>query len=273
MNETKRVSEVVQDAAGRLERLYVQCQSVCDRLREHAADKPTVIQCERHPGRERRLDWDASQRATWQALEFVLVYRECTLCAEERQDVCAQQRLKSQGVPDSLLHCSLGNFRPRSDAQRAALQAVGVMLDKRRGFAFLCGDPGQGKSHLGVGALRKYKVGLFVDAADDFLARLRERYDNKRLPDIVKDCIRAPLLVLDDVGAATGANDEAAALHRVMNHRYNAKLPTVVTSNLTPCTLLEAIGTRIGDRLRDAAAGIVDLRGESARGERDYFQD
>jgi DNA replication protein DnaC len=57
----------------------------------------------------------------------------------------------------------------------------------------------------------------------------------------------APLLILDDLGTQSSTNWAQEKLFQIFNHRYNARLPTVVTSNQE----LEAIDIRIRSRLID----------------------
>ena len=49
-----------------------------------------------------------------------------------------------------------------------------------------------------------------------------ERFDQVR---------NAPLLVLDDLGSQSNTPWAQEKLYQIFNHRYNAKLPTVITTN------------------------------------------
>jgi DNA replication protein DnaC len=65
-----------------------------------------------------------------------------------------------------------------------------------------------------------------------------ERFDEVR---------NAPLLILDDLGTQSSTPWAQEKLFQILNHRYNARLPTVVTSNHT----LEEIDLRIRSRMVD----------------------
>ena len=57
----------------------------------------------------------------------------------------------------------------------------------------------------------------------------------------------AALLILDDLGTQSNTEWAQEKLYQIFNHRYNAQLPTIVTTNLE----LEAIEIRIRSRMVD----------------------
>jgi len=61
-----------------------------------------------------------------------------------------------------------------------------------------------------------------------------------------------PLLVLDDLGAESATPWAREKLYQLINHRYNERLSTVMTTNLKP----DMIEPRIYSRLCDPACGI-----------------
>ena len=73
------------------------------------------------------------------------------------------------------------------------------------------------------------------------------------------------LLVLDEIGATKSSEFELALLFTIINGRYEAKLPTVIVSNLAPKELHTAIGERCVDRLREGGGIIVAFDWESKR--------
>ena len=62
--------------------------------------------------------------------------------------------------------------------------------------------------------------------------------------DTVRD---TPLLVLDDLGTQSGTPWAQEKLFQLLNHRYNGRLPTIITTNLRPDELDERLQTRILD--------------------------
>jgi DNA replication protein DnaC len=56
-----------------------------------------------------------------------------------------------------------------------------------------------------------------------------------------------PLLVLDDLGSQSTTHWAQEKLFQLLNYRYNAALPTVITTNATVSQLETRIRTRITD--------------------------
>jgi len=103
----------------------------------------------------------------------------------------------------------------------------------------------------------------------DFLDHLRYTFspESKISYDQLFERVKtAPLLVLDDFGEQSTTPWAQEKLYQVINYRYNAQLPTVIT---TVCSLDE-IESRIGSRLIDKQLStffnitVPDYRGDSA---------
>lgn len=75
---------------------------------------------------------------------------------------------------------------------------------------------------------------------------------------------RLPLVVLDDIGAEKPSEWVEERLYCIINDRYEAELPIVVTSNLTPTGLGKRIGLRIASRLVEMCE-VVGLSGDDRR--------
>src|SRR5262249_51838761 len=110
----------------------------------------------------------------------------------------------------------------------------------------LHGRTGRGKTGLAVGLLRAAieehdRRGLFVNFRE-VLYDLRRSYTTGAPATTVERAQRAPLLVLDDLGAerpTDHARDELAVL---VERRHGRELPTVVTSNLDLARLVRRLG-------------------------------
>jgi DNA replication protein DnaC len=122
-----------------------------------------------------------------------------------------------------------------------------------RGWLVLLGGYGSGKTHLAA-AITNYRVSLghavlFV-VVPDLLDYLRATFgpSSEVALDERLDAIRdSPLLVLDDLGAQNSTPWAQEKLFQILNHRYNARLPTVITSNQR----LEELDPRTTSRLVD----------------------
>ncbi len=107
----------------------------------------------------------------------------------------------------------------------------------------------------------------------DLLDHLRAAYnpDSEVGYDKLFDQVRnAPILVLDDLGTQNATAWAQEKLFQIVNHRYNARLPTVVTTNLPVDRLDDRLRMRLTDpdlaRVYhvEASAPAVDLGGLDA---------
>ncbi|MDT2258328.1 DNA replication protein [Paenibacillus larvae] len=83
-----------------------------------------------------------------------------------------------------------------------------------------------------------------------------------------KHAMEAPFVVLDDIGVRDSTEAFRGDLHRLINTRVTAGLPTVYTSNIPLADLNEVFrepSPRLVDRIRDRCAELV-FTGESKRG-------
>jgi DNA replication protein DnaC len=90
---------------------------------------------------------------------------------------------------------------------------------------------------------------LFVNTPD-LLDHLRAAYSpsaDMGFDDRFNQVRNAPMLILDDLGTQSNTEWAQEKLYQIFNHRYNARMPTVVTTNQE----LEAIEGRIRSRLVD----------------------
>ncbi|HTE83423.1 MAG TPA: ATP-binding protein [Dehalococcoidia bacterium] len=101
------------------------------------------------------------------------------------------------------------------------------------GWLVLAGETGCGKTHLAAAVAHQQREAghahMFV-AVPDLLDRLRGGGQGARLRDEYFDRVRTcGFLVLDDLGVHSDTAWAQEKLFQILNHRYNAKLPTVIT--------------------------------------------
>lgn len=130
------------------------------------------------------------------------------------------------------------------------------------------GPTGVGKTHQAYGALR------YIAAADtpiawvsstctDMYAALRPRHGVDSETEFRRYAY-APLLLLDDIGAAKVTEFTEEINFRLVNHRYENRLPTIITSNVLPKELTERLGDRVASRLVGMSDRIA-IRGNDRR--------
>ncbi|MGW5173192.1 ATP-binding protein [Streptomyces sp. NPDC004082] len=133
----------------------------------------------------------------------------------------------------------------------------------------LLGQTGVGKTHEAYGAMRELAVtGVTarwaVTTAADMYAALRPRHgiDSEAEFRRYRD---APLLLVDDLGAERKPTEFTEETNfRLINHRYEHHLPTLMTSNVDPKELAGRLGDRVISRMREMC-DRVPMKGDDRR--------
>jgi DNA replication protein DnaC len=144
------------------------------------------------------------------------------------------------------------------------------------GWIVFMGDTGCGKTHLAAAIVNySYQAGqpAFFVVVPEFLDHLRSTFspDSKVSYDQLFEKVKtAPLLVLDDFGEQTTTPWVREKLYQVINYRYNARLPMVITTRYSLEDIHENIESSISSRLVDPKIStpfniiVPDYRGDSA---------
>lgn len=147
---------------------------------------------------------------------------------------------------------------------------VAAELESRKsdaliGNVILLGEVGCGKTWAACALARAVITTLprdrkiQVTSVVDMFRRLRPEGGSTS-----EEFIVPRLLVLDDLGVEKVSEWTEERLFEIIDARWRNNDPTVVTTNLTPAQVKEAVGARIYDRLRDGALA-VHLPGSSRR--------
>jgi DNA replication protein DnaC len=193
---------------------------------------------------------------------------------------------ESSNIPPNYEQASLDNFQMPAD-NPVARQGLGTVLMQVRSFTrefptktrpglLLIGEPGTGKTHLAVAAMRalldKGHECLFFDY-QNLLDRIRSGYDaasGAADREAYRAALDAEVLLLDDLGAHRVTDWVEDTVTAIITHRCNQKKPLIATTNLTDeervrdfampggekktireRTLAEMIGTRARSRLHE----------------------
>ncbi|MBI2909697.1 MAG: ATP-binding protein [Chloroflexi bacterium] len=139
-----------------------------------------------------------------------------------------------------------------------AFQNARAFADAPEGWLILLGDIGSGKTHLAAAiANQRLKAGqsaIFM-VVPELLDHLRYTFspDSKVNYDELFERVKGtPLLILDDLGTETSTPWAQEKLYQIINHRYNGRLPTVITTNRA----LEDIDSRLSSRMADVRLSI-----------------
>lgn len=123
------------------------------------------------------------------------------------------------------------------------------------GSLALFGHTGVGKSHQAYGAFAligqsgRRPVKWVAAAEPDLYARLRPGSGLASEAEFTR-VADAPLLLIDDLGAARDTDWTEEVMFRLINRRYNQCLPTLFTTNVPLEQLKKAMGDRVNSRLR-----------------------
>lgn len=208
-----------------------------------------------HPGfgeEEERRELDEIERQ--EAEEDFIRREEEREYEEDRLRKLYESRVRSSGVPTTLHALTLEKLRAL-DSQPELFLALTAWRDGQIPGLFLYGDVGRGKTYMAaaaaLGLMHKRPVkfapvpmltrGLMADfRSDEYAKALRILSDGDRLA-----------LVLDDLGQERSNDSVREQLHTIIDWRYLAKTPLLITSNFTPSQLGERYGAWLASRLAD----------------------
>ena len=206
---------------------------------------------------------------------------------------CQQQRLSDERLDRLLRYSNLGHLsrfrfgtlnpdfiqepddrRTFEDACRIAVQYA----ENPKGWLTLVGPNGSGKTHIAASianyCIESEQVVFFIHVPD-LLDHLRATYaptSALTYSDLYTQVVEAPLLILDGLGAHSSTPWAEEKLQQIMNHRFNAELPTVITTatelaELDPYTRsrIEAKGLSIIVRTRNPQSMIEPEFGKISR--------
>lgn len=184
---------------------------------------------------------------------------QCTAKEFEQERLTRLERYSNLGP---LTRFTFDNLLPRgrsSDPQNQerfaqCCQIARAFAENPKGWLVLSGPSGCGKTHLAAAiANHRLKEGypVFFVIVPDLLDHLRTTFSpssDVAYDELFERVRSAPLLVLDDLGAQSSTPWAEEKLFQILNHRFNAELPTVVTVNS-----LKQLDERLAARLQEPA--------------------
>ncbi|HAT42378.1 MAG TPA: hypothetical protein DCS87_11770 [Rheinheimera sp.] len=215
----------------------------------------------------------------------------CPQCAaalkvkEQNDDAARRQREEQARVERKRCEAGVGlryvqscfeSFVAETHEQRKALSECVAYADHIAGGGHanlvMSGQVGTGKTMLACAMVNRLlssgrrvrivNLGHIVrDIKDSW-----QKTGCKTETDIIRELVQLDLLVIDEVGQQRGTETELLLIFEIIDGRYKAMLPTVLISNLDKKGIVEAIGERAFDRLRQDGGKLVAFNWGSMRG-------
>ena len=180
----------------------------------------------------------------------------CTLAEQARRKAYELARLSNLGAFQGK---TFATFNPFVAGLRGIVPHVRAYARQPDGWLTMLGPYGVGKTHLAAAIAHEALIrgdDVLFAVVPDLLDHLRATFGPQSTISYDErfEFLRTvSLLILDDLGTESATPWAREKLYQLINHRYNNRLPTVVTSNLKP----DAIEPRIYSRLCDPACGSV----------------
>ena len=144
--------------------------------------------------------------------------------------------LNPEGISHQTVYGELVEPRADNNLFSEACRAAAEYAENPNGWLVLLGPNGSGKTHLAAAianhCIKSEKVVFFMHVPD-LLDHLRATYapsSELTYSDLYMQVVEAPLLILDGLGAHSSTPWAEEKLQQVINHRFNAELPTIVTT-------------------------------------------
>jgi DNA replication protein DnaC len=206
------------------------------------------------------------------------IIEHCSFCAEDYK-LQEEKRRKQEkealeffrlthGIPQKFISARLTDFEN--------ILPILNWLEEPKGFLFIHGPCGSGKSHLAAAIKYFFNTNRFearlVFSSDMFL-ELRKTFNNKKGESESEFSViekYAPteqrgikLCIFDDIGAQKISEYAIEAWYDIIDRRYRNDNPTIFTSNLSLKEISICMTDRIASRL--ASGNIFELTGRDRR--------
>ena len=234
------------------------------------------------------------------AYEKAKAEREAAEQAERDREASYRMRLRvqeiigSSGMHTRFLRRTFETFLPTDDNQRAVRVCktyADTFRDKLpennpepgRNGLFITGPKGTGKTHLAAAIanqLMQEGVAVICMTMIDLLDRIKQTYEKQKQfgaseGNVLNTYKEVPLLIIDDMGKEPATEWAVSKIYAIINARYEAYLPTIITTNYSDGELVRRLTPKETgdsttadatiDRLREMCAAIV-TSGDSWRG-------
>lgn len=193
---------------------------------------------------------------------------------QERRQRRLDAILDGANLPPRCDAFTLASYPTKTSAGYRALCAFVREWDGRQSL-LLNGEYGVGKTGLIVAALREVVAqcagsptfvnrGTFFTTSVDLMDDLRRGYEDKTFTPLMERAKSVAVLAIDDLGAEKHTDWVIERLFAIINARYDACLPTFVTTNFGLEELADRIGARSFERLVETSR-VITVDGPNLR--------
>jgi DNA replication protein DnaC len=191
--------------------------------------------------------------------------------ARQMRQTKLRKLIEQAGIPAEFEASSLDTYRVTSAGQQLAVTICRAYASswedqyRKGGSLVLTGLTGTGKTHLACAIanaiITAHLCTVAFGTVSDYSREIRSTYGRSRGErselQVMQALREVDLLIADDIGAQDGSDFEMKMLYDLIDGRWRAKRPIIVTSNLNNAELQKFIGTRLMDRLRDRGTVIA----------------
>lgn len=206
--------------------------------------------------------------------------------AAERMQGLVDMLIKDSGMGARFLQRTFETFIPTPENE-VALRICKAYADnfraKRpeynsnpgRNGLFITGPKGTGKTHLAAAVanqLLREGTGVICMTMLDLLTAVKNTYEQQRGRggseyEVLQTYTKIPLLIIDDVGKEPATEWAVSKIYAIINARYEAYMPTIITTNYTDSELVRRLTPKETgdqttadatiDRLREMCSAII----------------
>ena len=217
----------------------------------------------------------------------------CPVCAQDKVNQIKKQIANEQArskeaeinkllswanIPKRFESCTFGNYISVNEYAERNLKICKAYAErwkdrlKNGGGMVMVGLPGTGKNHLAVSIMKEIIVNhqddVLLTSVNKIIREFRSTWSKDSLrseTDVIDHFSTPALLVIDEIGVQYGSDSEKLIIFEIINNRYEEMLPTILISNETREKLVEILGERVIDRMKDGGGCELVFNWESYR--------
>ncbi len=191
-----------------------------------------------------------------------VAFQECD-CMKIRRCV---QKMEISGLRDVIKSYTFDAYQAEDDWQATVKQGAMAYADNPEGWLLFCGQSGSGKTHLCTAVccqlLQAGEEVRYMPWRQDIRELKGKAKDPAAQAEALKRYQDAPILYIDDLfkvrktadGLCTPSDADVHLAFDVINYRYTKRLPTIISTEISPAELVE-IDEATGGRIVEMAQG------------------